>query len=150
MKRIITILAAGAFMLGVTACGGKDSKSHVTEENNESVEFSVSEMDIPADVSTDNDTLSVDFDEADITDTDSETSDCELTEEADAKETNWQKTKDVYRAAKDKMKRKKDEWKEEHADQIEEAKEKGRELKSKTKEKIGNWLDRTRQKLEED
>ena len=70
MKRIITILAAGAFMLGVTACGGKDSKSHVTEENNESVEFSVSEMDIPADVSTDNDTLSVDFDEADITDTD--------------------------------------------------------------------------------
>ena len=48
------------------------------------------------------------------------------------------------------MKRKKDEWKEEHADQIEEAKEKGRELKSKTKEKIGNWLDRTRQKLEED
>lgn len=59
------------------------------------------------------------------------------------------KAKGVYQAGKKKFKEKKDEWKEDHADQIDEVKEKGRELKSKTKAKIGGWLDRAREKLEE-
>ena len=69
---------------------------------------------------------------------------------SDTSESNWEKTKGVYNAAKDKIKKKNEKWKEEHSEQIEHAKEKGSEIKEKTKMKVGNLLDRARQKLEED
>lgn len=64
-------------------------------------------------------------------------------------ESNWQKTKALYNAAKDKVKAKKDEWVDSHRDQIDDVKEKGCDLKDKAKKKIGNLLDRAREKLED-
>lgn len=69
--------------------------------------------------------------------------------DGEEKESNWKKTKELYKSAKGKLKEKKDAWMEDHEDEIEDLKEKGRNAKEKVSKKVGGWLDKMRDKLED-
>lgn len=141
-----------AILIPLCSCGGKSSDSAIGSDNadNETVFESIDTEAIVSDgaqdtksecsvIVVDADTVDEVYDEIPDYDVD----------EADS-ETNWEKTKGVYKAAKNKLKAKKDKWKEDHQDEIDKAKERTREAKQKAKEKVGGWLDRMREKLEDD
>lgn len=143
---------ASLTLLMLTACGGDNSESGSGEHKVTYDEDATDKYETT--YQTEEETSEIptvdDYEVAAIEETEDLTADDEVADETESgEETTWQKTKGVYKAAKNKVKTKKDEWKEEHQDQIDEAKEKGRNLKKKTKEKVNGWLDRTRERLEE-
>lgn len=140
--RIKSAIIAFIAIATLSSCGSNSKKTTDTPSSEE-LESIITDTDETAVEPEEIEMTEIELTEEELTD------DTEPGEES-SDESNWEKTKGVYNAAKDKLKKKNEKWKEEHSEQIEHAKEKGSEIKEKTKKKVGNLLDRARQKLEED
>lgn len=166
----IAAFFVGVAVLSLTACGGSSSDSKSPRSLKDDINSELSDLEDAEDeeyqqLLRDLESIENDF-KADLAELNSPTDeDDDLSSELatddfrpqpstssdgeDDPESNWHKTKDIYKSAKHKMNTKKDEWVADHRDQIDEAKGKGRDLKSKAKKKIGGMLDRLRDKLED-